>query len=83
MRHTASTTADHGPPIEIARNGLGAVELCACGTLTLHVQHLSLRIDGNAFRALAQLVDSARQRLDHPDAVVALHLSPPAGAALQ
>jgi hypothetical protein len=45
--------------------GIGSVTLCGCGTLSLNVQALSLRLDMKAFAQLYLMCSEAMERLEH------------------
>ena len=56
---------DHGPGLRLAQCDVGAVSVCACGVITLTLQYLSLRLEPDAFRSLAQMLAQAQARLEH------------------
>ena len=50
--------------LSLARSEIGAISSCrACGVVQLHLQALSLRLEEEAFQALARMVARASQRL--------------------
>lgn len=55
---------DHGPGLRLAQCDVGAVSVCACGVITLTLQYLSLRLEPDAFRSLAQMLAQAQARLE-------------------
>lgn len=63
---TLPTDEDHGPGLRLAQSDLGAVSVCACGVITLTLRYLSLRLEPDAFRSLAQMLGRAQARLDGP-----------------
>lgn len=50
--------------LSLARREIGYVSTCReCGVVQLHLQALSLRLEEEAFQALARMVERASQRL--------------------
>ncbi len=50
--------------LSLARSEIGYVSTCReCGVVQLHLQALSLRLEDEAFQALARMVARASQRL--------------------
>lgn len=50
--------------LSLARSEIGYVSTCReCGVVQLHLQALSLRLEEEAFQALAHMVERASQRL--------------------
>ncbi|HRP27127.1 MAG TPA: hypothetical protein PLG77_01685 [Burkholderiaceae bacterium] len=54
----------HGPLLRLFGTPAGEVFVCRCGVVTLTMQHLSLRLQPQAFRELTQLLAHAQSRLD-------------------
>lgn len=54
----------HGPLLRLIGAPAGEVFVCRCGSITLRIQHLSLRLRPEAFRELTQLLARAQSRLD-------------------
>jgi len=61
----------------LARTNVGHVAICAaCGQVHLSMQYMTLRFEAGAFRALADMIDLARRRMEHtlaPDATPIPH----------
>jgi len=50
--------------LSLARSEIGYISTCReCGVVQLHLQALSLRLEEEAFQALARMVERASQRL--------------------
>jgi hypothetical protein len=52
-------TESKGPEVLASSEGLGSVALCGCGTVSLHVQAMSLRMDLKAFQLAAAMIQRA------------------------
>ncbi|MBB4843284.1 hypothetical protein HNP55_001803 [Paucibacter oligotrophus] len=58
----------HGPALPLASNSVGAVSLCNCGVLTLHLSCFSVRLEPGAFQELHKLLGLALHELRIPAA---------------
>lgn len=58
----------HGPLLRLFGTPAGEVFVCRCGVVTLTMQHLSLRLQPQAFRDLTTLLAHAQSRLDRAGA---------------
>lgn len=50
----------------LAENDIATVDACDCGAIHLHLGALSLRFTATAFDALAQVLETARNRRQAP-----------------
>lgn len=67
-QHSSNPGGAHGPALPLASNGVGAVSLCPCGVLTLHLSCFSLRLEPGAFQELHKLLGLALGELRIPAA---------------
>jgi len=67
-QHSSNPGGAHGPALPLASNGVGAVSLCPCGVLTLHLSGFSLRLEPAAFQDLHKLLGLALGELRNPAA---------------
>jgi hypothetical protein len=45
--------------------GLGSITICSCGTISLHIGGVSLRLDSTAFTLTAEMCRNALAALEH------------------
>ena len=63
-------------------DGLGSVALCGCGTVSLHVQAMSLRMDLKAFAQATAMMQSALAALEQKAVALAAVEARPGSAML-
>lgn len=73
-QHSSNPGGAHGPALPLASNGVGAVSLCPCGVLTLHLSCFSLRLEPGAFQELHKLLGLALGELRPPATAAPEHI---------
>lgn len=64
MHGTEPVTNESGTQKLASSEGLGSITMCGCGTLSLNVQAMSLRLDAESFAKLLMMCSDAMYVLE-------------------